>query len=166
MAGDVDVGNVVAGVVSERALSVSEQVSPDPEKVRHLMAEHDLTWSQAWKLSQREFDDDDVVIVRQNKAKAWRWVAGIALSIVIVFLSWSWWVFASVSSSDSPAAQDGAGWGILLIAVFVLFPAVAVLVVGIINIAITSLSKTERIASWVAAAAVLVAIILGVVAVL
>jgi hypothetical protein len=55
--------------------------------------------------------------------------------------------------------------GILMIAVFVLFPAVAVLAVGLINVATTTRSKTERIASWVAAAAVLVAIILGVVAV-
>jgi hypothetical protein len=101
-----------------------------------------------------------------NKAKAWRWVVGIALSIVIVFLSWSWWVVASLSSSDSQAEQNGAGWAILVGAVFVLFPAVAVLVVGLINVAITSLSKTERIASWVAAAAVLVAIILGLVAVI
>jgi hypothetical protein len=101
-----------------------------------------------------------------NKAKAWRWVAGISISIVIVFLAWSWWIAASLSSSDSQAEQNGAGWSILVVAVFVVFPAVAALVVGLINVAITSRSKTERIASGVAAGAVLVAIILGVVAVI
>lgn len=140
--------------------------SPDPEMVRYLMAQHDLTWSQAWKLSQREFDDDDIVIVRQNKARAWRWVAGVALSIVILFLSSSWWVVASLSSNTSQAEQNGAGWGILIGAVFVFCPAVVVLVVGLFNVAITSPSKTERIVSGVAAAAVLVAIILVVVAVI
>ena len=62
-----------------------------------------------------------------NRPKAWRWVGGIALSIVIVFLSWSWWVVASLSSSDSQAEQNGAGWAILVGALLVLFPAVAVL---------------------------------------
>jgi hypothetical protein len=82
-----------------------------------------------------------------NKAKAWRWVAGISLSIVIVLLAWSWWVVASLDSSDSQAEQNGAGFGVLVIAVFVLFPAVAVLAVGLINVAATTRSKTERIAA-------------------
>jgi hypothetical protein len=69
-----------------------------------------------------------------NKAKAWRWVAGISISIVIVFLAWSWWIAASLSSSDSQAEQNGAGWSILVVAVFVVFPAVAALVVGLINV--------------------------------
>jgi hypothetical protein len=101
-----------------------------------------------------------------NKAKAWRWVAGISLSVVIVFLTWSWRIDASLSSSASQAEQNGVGWSILMTGMFVLFPAVAALQVGLINVAISTRSTTERIASWVAEAAVLVAILLVVVAVI
>ena len=131
---------------TERA-TISE--APDPERVRLLMKEYDIDWRQAWKLSQKDFDDDDVAVARRNSLRPWRIAVAVSGGLFLTMFGLLDWLWRTTEGDVS--ARNALGALAVLFALPMLGSFVAV-VGSLIGLGINTKVRLERIASWSGAA--------------
>lgn len=111
------------------------------------MAAHDLTWHEAWKLSGRPFDDDDLARAHRKSTNQRPWrilvaISGGVLLTMFLLVEGMW-----LATAGDAVARDAFGL-LALLFVFPLLGAFVFLEISLINLGIKTSVQLERIASW------------------
>ena len=123
------------------------------EYVRSLTKEHDLKWREAWTLSQRDFNDDDIAAVHRRRAIPWRIAATVSGGLFLTMLGLTEWMWRTTAGTVSGRNAFGA------LAVLFALPLLGLIVAmetSLIGLGINTTVRLERIASWSGAALLII----------
>jgi uncharacterized Zn finger protein (UPF0148 family) len=127
--------------------------APDPERARNLMAEHDLTWREAWKLSGMVFADDNVIRVRRESLRPWRIAAGVSGGLLLATLVPLEWMWRSTAGDEIARSTFGM---LALLLVPPLLGSFVLVEISLIGLGIKTGTRLERILSWSGAALLMI----------
>jgi hypothetical protein len=123
------------------------------EHVRQLMAEHDLTWREALKLSERDFDDEDVARIHRYRPRPWRIAVAVSGVLFLTMFGLLEWLWRTTEGDISKRNAFGALAVLFALPMLGLFVAVEASLIGL---GINTKIRLERIASWSGAALLLI----------